>query len=62
MILKVSFSVGHEFSPQKDLHIMPPLPSLQSLICLGLSLAERLRWEEGGRKKEALPIQEGVSP
>ena len=48
MILKVSFSVGHEFSPQKDLHIMPSLPSLQSLFAWGLA------WEieVGGRRKE----------
>lgn len=52
MILQAAFSVGHEFSPQSDLPIRPPLLSLPS-VCLGLRLAQRT--VVGGGKRKALP-------
>ena len=35
VILQVALSVGHEFTPQDDLDVKPPLPSYQSLFAWG---------------------------
>lgn len=49
MIVQAAFSVDHEFSPQSDLLIRPPLPSLPSLCAESSGWLKGLWWEEGSR-------------